>query len=98
MLRSARHRGLCHQAPREADLVAGEASRAPQAVAPDLFRIACTVDALVADRGEELRLQGEREHVVDAALAGQLLHGTNDRAPETLAVCLAGHRDCGDLG
>ena len=63
------------QVLREADLVAREAARAAEAVAADLLGIARAIDALIADRREELRLQREREHVVDAALERQRLDG-----------------------
>src|SRR6478752_3751898 len=89
---------LDEQIAREADLVAGEATRARQAIAADLLGIARAVDALVADGGEELGLQGQREHVVDAAHAREVLDAPHDRASEALSVRVPRHRDRGDLG
>src|ERR1700712_687375 len=94
----ARHHRVGAQVSREADLGAGKAPRTTQAVAADLFGIARAVDTLVADGREELGLQREREDVVDAALARQVLDGANDRSAESLAVRVPGDGDRRHLG
>src|SRR5512138_3317844 len=78
-----------HEVLREADLVAREPTHATEAVAADLLRIARPVDALVADGREEIRLQREGEHVVDATHARQILDRVDDRAAETATTRVA---------
>jgi hypothetical protein len=51
--RSGSQRGVDAKYFREADLVAGEAARATQAVAPNFFGVARAVHALISDRLEE---------------------------------------------
>src|SRR5690349_9953963 len=60
---------------REAVLVAREAPRARQAVAPNLFRVPSAVHALIPDRREELRLERQREYVERPAFDRQILDG-----------------------
>src|SRR6478672_11200390 len=97
-LRRQRHGSLGHEVLREADLVAREAARAPETVAANLLRIARAIHPLVADGGEELRLEREGEDVEDAALARQRFHRAHDGAAEPLAVRLLRHRDRRHLG
>ena len=78
----------------ETDFGAGEAPDTPETIASDLFRVPRAVDALVADCREERRLQCEREHVVNPALAGERLDCGNDGAAHTAAVYLARNGDC----
>ena len=68
---------------RETDLVAREPSRAPEAVATNLFRVPGAVDAVVADRGEERRLQCECEDVEDSALGRKPLDCRDDAPPRS---------------
>src|SRR5438105_8155674 len=95
--RSGRERGVDAKHFREADLVAGEATGAAEAVAPDLLGIARTVDTLVTDRLEERGLKREREDVQDAPLRCQPLHGGDDVTAEAIPLRLSGNRDRGDF-
>src|SRR5215467_4549580 len=66
----------------ETVFVAREAARARKAVAPNLFRIPRSIDALVTDGRKEGRLQRQREYVERAPLDCQRLHGCDDGPPD----------------